>query len=77
MDFQAMAGMFTGIGQMIQNPIETIDIPSEYIMGRWYQVYKAAVNFDVYRTQTYCPVAYCKLCSKGFIAFIIPISCLF
>ncbi|KAH7705996.1 Protein LPR-6 b [Aphelenchoides avenae] len=50
--------MITGLGHMIQNPIDTIDIPSKLIMGRWFQVYKAAVNFDVYRTQIYCPVAY-------------------
>lgn len=53
--------MFSGIGQMIQHPMETIDVPSNLIMGKWFQVYKAAVNFDVYRTQIYCPVAYCKL----------------
>ncbi|KAI1725877.1 LiPocalin-Related protein [Ditylenchus destructor] len=52
--------MITGIGQMLQNPMETIDVPSQLIMGRWFQVYKAAVNFDVYRTQMYCPVAYFK-----------------
>lgn len=51
--------MFSGIGQMIQHPMETINVPSNLIMGRWFQVYKAAVNFDVYRTQIYCPVAYC------------------
>ncbi|KAI1732382.1 LiPocalin-Related protein [Ditylenchus destructor] len=60
MDFQNFAGMITGIGQMLQNPMETIDVPSQLIMGRWFQVYKAAVNFDVYRTQMYCPVAYFK-----------------
>lgn len=59
MDFQTFAGMFAGIGQMIQNPVETIDLPSDLIMGRWFQMYKAAVNFDFYRTQTYCPVSYC------------------
>lgn len=52
--------MFAGIGQMIQNPVETIDVPSDLIMGRWFQMYKAAVNLDVYRAQTYCPVAYCN-----------------
>lgn len=75
MDFQSFANMITGyylkrfvvvpllisgIGHMLQNPMETIDVPSQLMMGRWFQVYKAAVNFDVYRTQMYCPVAYCK-----------------
>jgi hypothetical protein len=51
--------MITGIGQAIQHPTETVDIPSALMLGRWFQVYKAAVNFDVYRTQMYCSIAYC------------------
>lgn len=53
--------MITGIGQILQHPVETDDIPSKLIMGQWFQVYRAAVNFDVYRTQMYCSVAYCKI----------------
>jgi len=60
MDFQNFAGMIQGIGHMLQNPIDTIDVPSQLIMGKWHQVYKAAVNFDVYRAQMYCQVAYFK-----------------
>ncbi|KAI6233762.1 hypothetical protein M3Y99_00866900 [Aphelenchoides fujianensis] len=60
MDLQTFAGVITGIGHMLQNQVETVDVPSELIMGRWFQVYKAAVNFDMYRTQMYCPVAYFK-----------------
>ncbi|KAI6202501.1 hypothetical protein M3Y96_00955600 [Aphelenchoides besseyi] len=60
MDLQTFAGVITGIGHMLQNQVETVDVPSDLIMGRWFQVYKAAVNFDMYRTQMYCPVAYFK-----------------
>lgn len=60
MDFQNFAGMISGIGHMLQTQIDTIDVPSQLIMGKWHQVYKAAVNFDVYRSQMYCPVAYFK-----------------
>jgi len=60
MDFQNIAGMLTGIGKMLQHPLETVDVPSRLILGRWFQVYKAAVNFDVYRTQMYCSIAYFK-----------------
>jgi hypothetical protein len=58
LDLQTFAGMITGIGHMLKNQIDTVDIPSKLIMGKWFQVYKAAINFDVYRTQIYCPVAY-------------------
>jgi len=60
MDFQNIASMITGLGHMIQNPIDTVDVPSQMLMGKWHQVYKAAVNFDVYRSQMYCQVCYCK-----------------
>uniref|UniRef100_A0AC34QK28 Uncharacterized protein n=1 Tax=Panagrolaimus sp. JU765 TaxID=591449 RepID=A0AC34QK28_9BILA len=59
-DVQALTGIITGIGHMIEHPIDTVDVPSQLFMGRWFQVYKAAVNFDVYKTQMYCPVAYFK-----------------
>uniref|UniRef100_A0A1I7S9H2 Lipocln_cytosolic_FA-bd_dom domain-containing protein n=2 Tax=Bursaphelenchus xylophilus TaxID=6326 RepID=A0A1I7S9H2_BURXY len=60
MDLQTMAGVITGIGHMLQNQVDTIDVPTSLIMGKWYQVYKAAVNFDMYRNQMYCPIAYFK-----------------
>jgi len=60
MDFQNIASMITGLGHIIQNPIDTVDVPSQMLMGKWHQVYKAAVNFDVYRSQMYCQVAYFK-----------------
>jgi len=60
MDLQNFANVITGIGHMLQNQLDTIDVPSDLIMGRWFQVYKASVNFDMYRTQMYCPVAYFK-----------------
>uniref|UniRef100_A0A1I7ZAN6 Lipocln_cytosolic_FA-bd_dom domain-containing protein n=1 Tax=Steinernema glaseri TaxID=37863 RepID=A0A1I7ZAN6_9BILA len=60
MDLNTFAGIITGIGHMLQNNVETIDLPSKMIMGRWFQMYKAAVNFDVYKTQMFCSVAYFK-----------------
>ncbi|KAL3105352.1 hypothetical protein niasHT_026085 [Heterodera trifolii] len=60
MDFHNIAEIFTGIGQMIQHPAETVEVPSSLIMGKWFQVYKAAVNFDIQRTQMYCAVSYFK-----------------
>uniref|UniRef100_A0A8R1TUG9 Lipocalin domain-containing protein n=1 Tax=Onchocerca volvulus TaxID=6282 RepID=A0A8R1TUG9_ONCVO len=60
MDVNAIAGIIGGISNMMQNNVETIDVPSSQIMGRWYQVYKAAIAFDVYRTDIFCPVAYFK-----------------
>jgi len=58
MDINAIAGIIGGIGNMIQNKVETVDVSRDQIMGRWYQMYKAAINFDVFRTQMFCPVAY-------------------
>jgi len=60
MDINAIAGIIGGIGNMLQHNVETVDVPSSAIMGRWFQMYKAAVNFDVFRTQMFCPVAYFK-----------------
>uniref|UniRef100_A0A0N5ARL0 Lipocln_cytosolic_FA-bd_dom domain-containing protein n=1 Tax=Syphacia muris TaxID=451379 RepID=A0A0N5ARL0_9BILA len=60
MDINTIAGIIGGIGNMLQNTVETVNIPSNQIMGRWFQMYKAAVNFDVYRTEMFCPVAYFK-----------------
>ncbi|VIO87014.1 Uncharacterized protein BM_BM6183 [Brugia malayi] len=60
MDINALAGIIGGISNMMQNNVETIDVPSSQIMGRWYQVYKAAISFDVHRTDMFCPVAYFK-----------------
>lgn len=38
MDINALAGIISGISNMMQNNVETIDVPSSQIMGRWYQV---------------------------------------
>lgn len=38
MDINAIAEIIGGISNMMQNNVETIDIPSSQIMGRWYQV---------------------------------------
>ncbi|MCP9265883.1 Condensin complex subunit 3 [Dirofilaria immitis] len=60
MDINALAGIIGGISNMMQNNVETIDVPSSQIMGQWYQVYKAAISFDAYKTDMFCPVAYFK-----------------
>jgi len=60
MDVNTFAGIIGGIGNMLKNNVETIDVPRDMIMGRWFQMYKAAINFDVFRTQMFCPVAYFK-----------------
>jgi hypothetical protein len=60
MDMQTFAGIINGIGYVLENPIDTIEIPADLFMGKWYQIYKEAINFDVYRTQMYCPIAYFK-----------------
>uniref|UniRef100_A0A915PCC1 Lipocalin/cytosolic fatty-acid binding domain-containing protein n=1 Tax=Setaria digitata TaxID=48799 RepID=A0A915PCC1_9BILA len=57
-DINTLAGIIGGISNMMQNNVKTIDVPSSQIMGRWYQVYKAAISFDVHRTDMFCPVAY-------------------
>nr|CAD2189120.1 unnamed protein product [Meloidogyne enterolobii] len=59
-DIQNFAEIISGIGQMIQNPAETVDVPSALIMGKWFQVYKASVSFDINRPQMYCAVSYFK-----------------
>jgi|UniRef100_A0A914QBL9 hypothetical protein len=59
-DIQSITGIISGLGHMIEHPIDTIEIPSQLFMGKWFQVYKAAVNFDIYKTQMYCPVSYFK-----------------
>uniref|UniRef100_A0A8R1DJ54 Uncharacterized protein n=2 Tax=Caenorhabditis japonica TaxID=281687 RepID=A0A8R1DJ54_CAEJA len=58
MDFQAITGIIGGIGKMLESKIDTINIPAEMVMGKWFQMYKAAMNFDVVRTTMFCPVAY-------------------
>jgi len=60
MDVNTFAGIIGGIGNMLQNNVQTLDIDRDMIMGRWFQMYKAAINFDVFRTQMFCPVAYFK-----------------
>ncbi|VDK42336.1 unnamed protein product [Anisakis simplex] len=58
MDINTLTGIIGGLGNMIQNNVQTIKVPSKFIMGRWFQMYKAAVNFDVFRAEMFCPVAY-------------------
>lgn len=46
--------------------VETEEVEESRLMGRWFQMYKAAINFDVFRTQMFCPVAYCTSCNCAF-----------
>lgn len=38
MDFNTITGIIGGISNMIQNNVETIEVPASTIMGRWFQV---------------------------------------
>lgn len=38
MDIQTFAGIINGIGYVLENPIDTIEIPADLFMGKWYQV---------------------------------------
>ena len=38
MDMQTFAGIINGIGYVLENPIDTIEIPADLFMGKWYQV---------------------------------------
>jgi len=57
LDFNALAGMFRGFGDIFQE-VNTTDVTTDGLMGKWHQMYKAAINFDAYKSQIYCPVEY-------------------
>lgn len=59
MDLDNLAGIFTGLGELFET-VNTTEVDIRYMMGKWHQMYKAAINFDVFRTQMYCPVSYFK-----------------
>lgn len=52
--------MFRGFGDIFQD-VNTTDVNTDGLMGKWHQMYKAAINFDAFKSQIYCPVEYCKL----------------
>ncbi|CAJ0569402.1 unnamed protein product, partial [Mesorhabditis spiculigera] len=60
MDLQTITGIISGLGSMVGQTVETINLPAELFMGKWHQMYKAAINFDVFRTQMFCQVSYFK-----------------
>ncbi|CAJ0914058.1 unnamed protein product, partial [Mesorhabditis belari] len=60
MDLQTITGIIGGIGNMLGSTVETVNVPAKLLMGKWHQMYKAAINFDVFRTQMFCQVAYFK-----------------
>lgn len=45
MDINTIAGIIGGIGNMLQNTVETVNVPSRKIMGRWFQVLYFVVRF--------------------------------
>jgi len=58
LDVNALTKIFLGVGSMFGNTVKTKDVNSTKMMGKWHQMYKAAINFDVFRTNMFCPVAY-------------------
>jgi len=58
LDVNALTKIFLGVGSMFGNTVKTVDVDRNKMMGKWYQMYKAAINFDVFRTNMFCPVAY-------------------
>ena len=80
-DLDQITKAMLGLGSMFAANVETVDVETDLLMGRWHQVshilfpvsspeiefglalqmYKAAMNFDVFRTSMYCEVAYCEL----------------
>uniref|UniRef100_A0AC35U5N8 Lipocalin/cytosolic fatty-acid binding domain-containing protein n=1 Tax=Rhabditophanes sp. KR3021 TaxID=114890 RepID=A0AC35U5N8_9BILA len=59
-DVNTFAGLINGIGYLLKNDIEPVDVPSKVLMGKWYQMYKSALSFDGQKTQSYCALAYFK-----------------
>jgi len=58
LDVNALTKIFLGVGSMFGNTVKTVNVTSSSMMGKWHQIYKAAINFDVFRTNIFCPVAY-------------------
>uniref|UniRef100_A0A0N4ZBD7 Lipocln_cytosolic_FA-bd_dom domain-containing protein n=1 Tax=Parastrongyloides trichosuri TaxID=131310 RepID=A0A0N4ZBD7_PARTI len=59
-DVNTFAGLINGFGYLLRNDIQPIDVPSKLLMGKWYQMYKSALNFDGEKTAVYCSIAYFK-----------------
>lgn len=72
MDLDNLAGIFTGLGEIFET-VNTTDVDTRYMMGKWHQMYKAAINFDVFRTQMYCPVSYCKTITRVYKKKVLPL----
>ncbi|CAI4225557.1 unnamed protein product [Auanema sp. JU1783] len=58
MNINAITGLFSGLGKMLTSKVEYINVPEEQLMGKWFQMYKASVNFDNLKNQMYCPISY-------------------
>jgi len=56
-DLNTVLGIFGGMANIFTN-FNTTDVEIDRIMGKWHQMYKAAINFDVFQTNMYCHVAY-------------------
>jgi len=59
LDINSLGSIFRGFGDIFSN-VNTTEVDTRGLMGRWHQMYKAAINFDVFKTQMYCPVSYFK-----------------
>jgi len=57
LDLNALLGIFSGMANIFTD-LNTTDINIDRMMGKWHQMYKAAINFDVFQTNMYCEVAY-------------------
>ncbi|KFD52999.1 hypothetical protein M514_06115 [Trichuris suis] len=54
---KTLLGLLGGFSHMFQK-FERHEIDVDKALGRWHQVYKAAVNFDQFQSNMYCHVAY-------------------
>jgi len=57
LDVNALLGIFSGMANLFID-VNTTDINIDRLTGKWHQMYKAAINFDVFQTNLYCQVAY-------------------
>uniref|UniRef100_A0A915KFU1 Uncharacterized protein n=1 Tax=Romanomermis culicivorax TaxID=13658 RepID=A0A915KFU1_ROMCU len=57
LDVNALLGIVSGLGNIFKD-LNTTDISIDRLLGKWHQMYKAAINFDVFQTNMYCQIAY-------------------
>uniref|UniRef100_A0A0K0EX46 Lipocln_cytosolic_FA-bd_dom domain-containing protein n=1 Tax=Strongyloides venezuelensis TaxID=75913 RepID=A0A0K0EX46_STRVS len=59
-DINTFAGLVNGFGYLLRNDIQPINVKSKNLMGKWFQMYKSALNLDSEKSQMYCNIAYFK-----------------